>query len=513
MTFFDKLDRALARSDSLLCVGLDPNPEFLPQPDRDFRVTDQLLDRLETWLLAVVAETADCACAYKPTLDLYLALGAPGLELLARVVQAAGDRAPVILDAKHGDPITSGVMARTAFETWNADAITVLPFSGQDHVAPFLVYGDRAVFVLAYTDNPSARALQDARRGDGPYYKTLVREVQTWGVPEQVGLEVEIAHTEAVEAIRAIAPDRPLLVRGAWSGSDALQTIDYSRDLPPELDEPLDRALEATLRAGRTQTGDWPIVMVPRAALSHPQPFDHVRRLRDRLNRARESVADASGGDGSACPLWLPGRAIAGDARHPHAELVVQLYDLGCILFGDYVQSSGARFPYYIDLRQIISNPQIFNKILLAYAELLEPLAFDRIAGIPYGSLPTATGLSLQLRRPMIFPRKEVKPHGTQRVVEGSFHPGETAVVVDDILISGNSALQGAAKLESVGLTVRDIVVFIDHGQGVRDRLKAAGYRAHAVLTLSEITETLYSAGCLSETQMAALRDEASASA
>jgi uridine monophosphate synthetase len=116
----------------------------------------------------------------------------------------------------------------------------------------------------------------------------------------------------------------------------------------------------------------------------------------------------------------------------PHADLILELYDIGCILFGDYVQASGQTLPYYIDLRTIISRPQIFHHILNAYAEILATLSFDRIAGIPYGSLPTATGLSLRLNKPMIYPRKEVKAHGTRRQIEGSYQPGETVVVVDD---------------------------------------------------------------------------------
>jgi uridine monophosphate synthetase len=75
----------------------------------------------------------------------------------------------------------------------------------------------------------------------------------------------------------------------------------------------------------------------------------------------------------------------------------VQLYDVGCILFGEFVQASGATFPYYIDLRKIISNPQLLHQVLNAYTEILEDLSFDRITDIPYGSLPTATGLALRL--------------------------------------------------------------------------------------------------------------------
>jgi uridine monophosphate synthetase len=203
--------------------------------------------------------------------------------------------------------------------------------------------------------------------------------------------------------------------------------------------------------------------------------------------------------------VWLPDVCFLN--QHPHQDLILQLYDIDCIMFGSFVQASGAIFPYYIDLRKIISNPQVFNQVLTAYEDILKNLIFDRLAGIPYGSLPTATGLALRLHCPMIFPRKEVKAHGTRRVIEGNFHPGETVVVVDDILISGKSVMEGAEKLKSAGLKVNDIVVFIDHEQGVKDKLQQNGYRGHAVLTLSEITNTLYQAGRINEEQFLAFSE------
>jgi uridine monophosphate synthetase len=203
------------------------------------------------------------------------------------------------------------------------------------------------------------------------------------------------------------------------------------------------------------------------------------------------------------CSLWLPDVCLL--QSHPHKDLILQLYDIGCLHFGEFVQASGAEFPYYIDLRTIISHPQFFEKVLGAYAEILENLSFDRIAGIPYGSLPTATGLGLRLNYPMIFPRKEVKAHGTRRLVEGKFSEGETVAVIDDILISGKSVMEGAYKLKSVGLKVKDIVVFIDHEEGVQERLEEQGYRGHAVLTISEIAQTLYEAGRLTPEQFKVL--------
>ncbi len=527
-TFAQKLNAAIARNKSLLCIGLDPSPSFLPW-DKDFKrqaigvpsppERDRLgekgeqdpgetIAQLRAWLLNIIAETEDLVCAYKPTLDVYLALGAPGLQLFEEVLDAIPDTIPVILDVKHGDWITSGLFSRTAFERWQVDALNIVPFSGLTHAAPFLLYPDRAIFALCYTDTPGSRhskAPKDKTPNDGktpnndaaPEYLTLVREIETWGTGTQVGLEVEGSNPAVLGQIRQLAPQRPILVRGAWSTGEALQSLTYGTDLADSQWAEVTRNLVPTLDQGLNGNGEGLVVLVPRSTLNHPQPRRQVERLRDRLNDARATLNTQLP---DHCDLWVSD--IPATPQHPYADLIVQLFDLGCILFGDYVQSSGATFPYYVDLRQIISNPQVFQKILQAYGDTLKTLTFDRIAGIPYGSLPTATGLSLQLDRPMVFPRKEVKPHGTQRVVEGAFLPGETVVIVDDILISGNSVIKGAKKLESVGLEVKDIVVFINHDSaGVIDRLSQEGYRAHAVLSLGEIATVLHEAQRISTTQ------------
>jgi uridine monophosphate synthetase len=147
--------------------------------------------------------------------------------------------------------------------------------------------------------------------------------------------------------------------------------------------------------------------------------------------------------------------------------------------------------------------------VLHAYGSLLQDLSFERIAGIPYGSLPTATGLSLQLHKPLIYPRKEVKAHGARRLIEGDFEPGDKVVVVDDILITGGSVLEGIAKLEGSGLVVSDVVVFLDHGgdhdRRAKERLAEAGYNVHAVLDITRITQVLQQAGRLEADQVAAL--------
>lgn len=462
MNFYQKLHHSIERSNSLLIVGLDPNPEMMPA------VRSDSIEALENWLQWIISSTRDLVCAYKPTLGFYEILGAPGLELLTRTIEKIPENVPVILDAKHGDLNTSTLFAKTIFERWNVDAVTLNPYPGQDHVAPFLVYSDRGAFILCHTSNQGAFNLQEYPDPANPYYLQVIREARTWGTPEQVFFEVGTTKPEVLTRIRESAPERLILLRSLWE----------DRSQFPRL-----------ISAGLTARGDGLLIPLPQDILKETDLGDRARALRDEITVIR---AEKSQGNARE-DLWTPNVCLL--QQHPHQDLILELFDIGCLMFGEYVQASGETFSYYIDLRRIISNPRVFGQVIESYGEILKNLTFDRIAGIPYGSLPTATGLSLLLDRPMIFPRKEVKAHGTRRLIEGNFQAGETVVVVDDILISGKSAIEGAGKLESAGLHVKDIVVFIDHGKGVKDKLRERGYNPYSVLTLSEITETLYEAG------------------
>ncbi|MBW4674930.1 MAG: bifunctional orotidine-5'-phosphate decarboxylase/orotate phosphoribosyltransferase [Desmonostoc geniculatum HA4340-LM1] len=476
MNFFDKLNRNILQNQSLLFVGLDPNPEMMPTRYE----SEDIIAGLWEWLQFIISETSDFVCAYKPTFGFYEALGTPGLELLHKTLAAIPAHIPIILDAKHSDLNTSNIFARTVFTEWQVDAITLSPYTGQDHVVPFLIYADKAVFILCCTSNPGAEALQQYPTNESPLYLQVVKESKTWGTPEQLGLEVGTTNSEVLALIRAAAPERIIMARSIWAEGANLKEI---------------------LEAGLNTNGDGLLIPVPQDMLASPQLSEEIQSLRAEINQIKTEIIHET----STCSVWFPDVCLLN--QHPQQDLILQLYDIDCIMFGNFVQASGAVFPYYIDLRKIISNPQVFNQVLTAYEEILKNLNFDRLAGIPYGSLPTATGLALRLNCPMIFPRKEVKAHGTRKVIEGNFHPGETVVVVDDILISGKSVMEGAEKLESAGLNVNDIVVFIDHEQGVKDRLQQNGYRGHAVLTLSEITNTLYQAGRINDEQFLAFTE------
>ena len=487
MGFFVKLTDAIADRQSLLVTGLDPNPEMLQSwAARRGQAGRSFLSQARHWIKAVIEATAPHVCAYKPSLGFYQALGPVGLELLLEVRDLVPRDLPLIIDAKHGDLNSSSALAHYLFKDLGADAVTLSPLAGQDIAAPFLLYPDKAVVMTCHSSNQAARQIQHYPNEETPLYLQIVRETQLWATPDQLLLEVGTSDPQILARVRAAAPERFLILRSLWGEEEKL---------------------DAMLQAGLGAAADGLLLPLPQNLLVEDDMASRAEALKQQITAKRQQwLENHDKGNPDTCALWLPEKQPSAD---PLESLIVDLFDIGCLLFGDYIQASGAVFNYYVDLRQIISDPNLFHRVLHAYAGKLQGLEFDRIAGIPYGSLPTATGLSLQLHKPLIYPRKEVKAHGARRLIEGDFEEGDRVVVVDDILITGGSVLEGIGKLESSGLTVQDVVVFIDHGgdhdRRARGRLAAAGYSCHSVLDIAQITAVLQGAGRLSEAQAASL--------
>jgi uridine monophosphate synthetase len=171
------------------------------------------------------------------------------------------------------------------------------------------------------------------------------------------------------------------------------------------------------------------------------------------------------------------------------SALADDLLKAGCIKFGEFTLKSGLTSPIYIDLRQVISHPRLLADIAQAYLPILSKLQFSRLAGLPYAAIPIATAISLAGNYPMIYPRKEAKTYGTKAEIEGEYHAGETALVIDDLATTGGSKFEAIEKLTAVGLVVKDVVVLVDRQSGAKESLEQAGYTMHAVLTISQLLD------------------------
>jgi uridine monophosphate synthetase len=380
---------------------------------------------------------------------------------------------PVILDAKRGDiGSTAEAYAKAAFEVWGADAVTVNPYLGHDAVQPFTAYTDRGVFLLCHTSNPGATDLQTLDCGGRPLYQVVAEQTTRWG--ENVGLVIGATYPQALRVVREMAPQMWILLPGVGAQEGDL---------------------EAALAAGLDEQRSGIIVSASRSIIYADDPRAAAQELCDRINTARANLK-------SQTPNLKPRISLS-----PRDQLILALADIGCVRLGDFTLRSGQRSPIYIDLRLLVSYPDVLRDVARAYAQLLRHLTFDRLAAIPYAGLPIGTAVSLESSYPLMYPRKETKAHGTRRAVEGKFQKGERVAVLDDVITTGNSKLEAIAPLEELGLLVEDVIVLIDREQGGREYLEERGYRLHAVFGLGEMLDVLTRHGRISTAQ----RDEVKA--
>ncbi len=226
MAFLDKLLTASRRQQSLLCLGLDPEPSRLPI---DLR-RQPLSQAIVTFCQRIIEASVGSVCAIKPNSAFFERLGIEGTSILQEVLKAVPVDLPIILDAKRGDLGNSARgYAATAFDILGCDAVTVNPYMGYDSVEPFLEYQDRGVILLCRTSNPSARDFQDLEVKDGqgvtrPLYEFVAQRVQAWNTYGNCGLVVGATYPEELRSIRVICPDLPILIPGVGAQGGDLES-------------------------------------------------------------------------------------------------------------------------------------------------------------------------------------------------------------------------------------------------------------------------------------------------
>ena len=229
MNFLEKLLNAARTNRSLLCIGLDPDPELMPWGD------------VAEFNRAIIDATLDLVCAYKPNLAFYEVLGVDGLKALEKTVDYIPADIPVIGDAKRGDiGSTARAYARALFETLGFDAATVNPYLGYDSLEPFIEYREKGVFILCRTSNAGSAHFQDlllceksAKAGEGekPLFEVVAQRAREWNTFGNVGLVVGATYPEELRRVRQLCPQMPLLIPGIGAqGGDLASAVRYGVD-------------------------------------------------------------------------------------------------------------------------------------------------------------------------------------------------------------------------------------------------------------------------------------------
>ncbi|MEX3526024.1 MAG: orotidine-5'-phosphate decarboxylase [Burkholderia sp.] len=228
LTFIDTLRAAWQRTNSLLCVGLDPEPtrfpaQFANRPEAIFDFCREIVDA-----------TAPYASAFKPQIAYFAAHRAEDqLERLIAHIHLQHPGLPVVLDAKRGDiGSTAEQYAREAFERYRADAVTVNPYMGYDSIEPYLAYEDKGVVVLCRTSNPGGSDLQFLETGGCQLYQVVAELAATrWNAKTgQLSLVVGATFPKGIEIVRGIVGEMPLLIPGIGAqGGDVQATVAAGR--------------------------------------------------------------------------------------------------------------------------------------------------------------------------------------------------------------------------------------------------------------------------------------------
>lgn len=264
MTFLTKLRTIQRENNSLLCIGLDVDLVRIPMTLRPSANPALEFNR------QIIEATSDLVCAYKLNLAYYEALGDEGWKTMRRTLKLIPPDLITIADGKRGDiGSTSAMYARSLFDEFNFDAVTVNPYMGSDSVLPFLLRPNRCAFLLALTSNPGSNDFQRMFVRGLPLYERVVRKGLEWNSGKNIGFVVGATHPKELQSVRKLAPEMPLLIPGIGKqGGD----------------------LESVVRFGCDKRGLLAIINASRSILYASGGQDFARAARQEALKLRDSI-------------------------------------------------------------------------------------------------------------------------------------------------------------------------------------------------------------------------------
>lgn len=176
-------------------------------------------------------------------------------------------------------------------------------------------------------------------------------------------------------------------------------------------------------------------------------------------------------------------------------DLLIQLFEVEAIQFGEFKLRSNMVSPFYIDFRKIVSYPALLRSVCEALWEIVASKKYDFLCGVPYAALSFTSGIAVLKGVPMLTKRKERKQYGAKKLLEGAFRKGQTCLVIEDVITSGISLLETFEDLDSEGIVVKEAIVIMDREQGGREALAQRGYAVYSLFTISEALHTYLDAG------------------
>ena len=227
MNYSAKLARRIEAVGSRLCVGIDPRPELSGG-----------VNAVPEYLRRIVGETAEYAAAFKPNMAYFEAMGLRGIEMLQEMLQDMPGEVPVILDAKRSDiGETQKYYAKSYFENWNVDAVTLNPFLGYDSIEPFLDWEGKGIYLLAVTSNAGSADFQRQKLADGLYVFELVQELGKRACAEERATDVGyvVGLTNASEEVLERIVDSPLLIPGLGAQGGDLASLQGRNRTAPDV--------------------------------------------------------------------------------------------------------------------------------------------------------------------------------------------------------------------------------------------------------------------------------------